>query len=125
MASTRNKNLINNYCLERNHVRKQAGFSLYEHAAAGRPYHPPMIPTGGMVAPSHMSCDDWTSNAVDVESMLKGINANNMVDPSKSSIHYKPKNKTPPQMLAFFERTPIVIPSPLICPLNQRALPTT
>lgn len=125
MASTRNKNLNNNYCYERNYIRQQSDFLLYSHSSSGRPYYPPMIPTGGMCPPSHMSRDDWTTNSIDVETMLKGINANNLVNPIASSIHYKPQDKTPPQLLAFFERTPIIIPKPLICPLNQHALPTT
>lgn len=125
MASTRNKNLNNNYCYEKNYILQQSEFNLYTHASSGRPYHPPMIPSAGMVPPSKMSRDDWTSNSIDVETMLKGINANNLVDPSSSSVHYTPQMKTPPQMLAFFDRTPVVIPSPLVCPLNQHALPTT
>lgn len=125
MASTRNKNLKNNYCYERNYITQQASFPMYKHSASGRPYHSPVIPTGGMVPPSRMSRDDWTNNSIDVESMLKGINANNLVDPSKSSVHYKPQEKTPPQMMAYFERMPVIMPKPLICPLNQHALPTT
>jgi len=125
MASTRNKNLTNNYCYERNYIIQQAAVPLYSHSASGRPYHKAMVPTGGMVPPSKMSRDDWSHNSIDVESMLRGINANNLVNPSQSSIHYKPEFKTPPQMLAFFERSPIIIPKPLICPLNQHALPVS
>lgn len=125
MASTRNKNLKNNYCYERMYIEQQAAFPLYKHSSSGRPYHQPMIPTAGTGMPSFMSRDDWTKNSVDVETMLKGVNANNLVDPSASSTNYRPQNKTPPQMLAFFERTPIVIPKPLICPKHQHALPTT
>jgi hypothetical protein len=125
MASTRNKNLLNNYCYERNYILQQAQHPLYQHSSSGQPYHAPMIPTGGTVIPSKMSRDVWTTNSIDVESMLKGINSNNLVNPRESSIHYTPQMKTPPQMLAFFEPTPVIIPKPLICPLNQRALPTT
>lgn len=125
MASTRNKNLSNNYCYERMYSRQRYEYPVYTHSSSGQPYHQPMVPTGGMVPPSKMSCDVWTSNAIDVESMLKGINANNLVNPTASSIHYKPENKAPLPMLAFFDRTPVIIPKPLICPKNQHALPTT
>jgi hypothetical protein len=125
MASTRNKNLLNNYCYERNYIRQQEEFNLYENSATGRPFHNPVFPTGGMVPPSKMSRDDWTNNSIDVESMLKGISANNLVNPRESSVYYKPQYKTSPQMMAYFERTPVIIPKPLICPLNQHALPTT
>lgn len=125
MASTRNKNLTNNYCYEKRYLQHQSDFNLYTHSSGGRPYHQPMIPSGGMVPPSKMSRDDWTNNSIDIETALRGIGANNLVNPAKSSVYYKPNYKTPPQLLAFFERTPVIIPEPLICPLNQRALPTT
>ena len=78
MASTRNKNTPDDYCLQQRSYGSSLQHNMYEHSYAGKPYET-AIPCLG-ITPSYMSRDTLSNNAVDIESALKGINSVNLDD---------------------------------------------
>lgn len=77
MASTRDKNSTGNYELEKHGINKQ--FSHYVNDVYARPPTVNM-PGDGLLAAK--TCrNELSSNACDIESMLRGIGANNMENP--------------------------------------------
>ena len=60
-----------------------------------------------------------SQNASDIESTLFGIGSTNLV---KQQPPVKPRLKTIP-MKQFFQRTPMIMPKPLVIEHNQRPFP--
>ena len=117
MASTRNNNTPGNYCLQQRGYALAAKHELYKNSANGRAFDP-AIPCVGYT-PSHMPWDTLSRNPVAIESALFGINSTNLVDPQPP---VKPDLKTVP-MKQFFERTPLIMPMPLVIEKGQRPFP--
>lgn len=117
MASTRNKNTPEDYCLQQRAYNNSKEHNLYEYSYAGRAYEP-AIPCLG-ITPSRMSRDTLSNNAVDIESALKGINSVNLVTPQRPV--YPQLKKA--QEMSFFDRTPLIMPQEFSLLNDQRPFP--
>ena len=117
MASTRSKNTPGNYELEQKVNTLSKRYDLYKHSQHGSPYNT-AIPTLGYT-PSFISRDALSTNSIDIESALFGINSTNLVKPQPPA---KPQLKKIP-MKQFFQRTPMIMPNPLVMEHNQRPFP--
>ena len=117
MASTRNINTPGNYCLQQKKDTHSMEYELYKNSQLGRAYSP-AIPCIGYM-PSHMPRDTLSSNPIEIESALFGINSTNLVTPQPPTV---PKLKTIP-MKEFFQRVPMIMPLPMVIENNQRPLP--
>ena len=117
MASTRNKNTPEDYCLEQRSLTQSRDYKLYEYGSNGRAYHT-AIPCLG-VTPSHMPRNTLSDNPVDIESALFGINSTNLVEPQKPVV---PQLKTVPEV-AYFERMALILPEEFVPLKNQRPFP--
>jgi hypothetical protein len=117
MTSTRNKNSKGDYVLEQKAYSLVRNYNQYENSSSGSPYNP-AIPELGYT-PSKMSCDEWSSNAIDIESELRGIGTTNLVNnyekvvPEYKSLKFKP----------FFRYVPLIMPKPLVIENDQRPYP--
>jgi len=116
MASTRNKNMPNDYCLEQSSYNDCFNYKFYKHSQYGTSVNP-AIPSLGYM-PSHIPRDVLSHNPVEIESALLGINSSNLVNPQKPT---QPYLKHLPHK-DFFKRIPIIMPTPLVIEDNQRPL---
>lgn len=114
MASTRNRNTITDYNLEKNLNNNYLEHNLYINSSYGRPTSE-CIPE--LYNPSKLSRDLLSSNSIDIESTLKGIGSSNLVtankpiQPNIKFINFKP----------WFDRPKnVIMPHPLIFDNNQR-----
>ena len=119
MASTRNKNTKGDYFLEQRYNDLANMYSIYKHSQYGCAYNP-SLPELGLV-PSKMSNSIFSENAVDIESGLFGINSTNLVKEAPICV---PNWKTPIPTKSYFERIPIIMPTPLVVIKDQRHCPT-
>lgn len=114
MTSTRNKNTPNDYSIEKSAYVKRSSYILSPTSAYG-PAHNHSIPDIGPM-PSRMCANMLSSNPVDIENMLFGINSSNLVSPSSK---ITPILK-PIQTSYFFNRPQVFMPKPLVIEHNQR-----
>lgn len=117
MASTRNKNTPNDYCLQQKISTLAHNYSSYKYGQQGQAFSP-AIPSIGYM-PSYMPRDTFSNNSVDIESALRGINSTNLVNPAEP---LKPEFKTVP-IRSFFDTIPLIMPKPLVIENNQRPFP--
>lgn len=117
MSSTRNKNMKSDYCLQQRNNLLVNNYNLYENSQYGSAYKP-SIPCLG-ITPSHMPRNTLSSNPVDIESSLFGINSSNLVQENKP---VKPQLKNIPYS-NYFERIELIMPKPLVVEKNQRPFP--
>ena len=117
MASTQNKNTKSDYCYQQRDFRGIFNHVSYINAQNGRAYTDALPDVGYM--PSHMSRESFSKNSVDIESALFGINSTNLVDPQAPVV---PQLKELPYC-SFFDRIPIIMPTPLVVEKNQRPFP--
>ena len=117
MASTRNKNMPNDYKLEQCQNTLANNYELYKHSQYGKAYTN-ALPCLGF-NPSHMPRQTFASNAIDIESALFGINATNLVKPQAP---VKPEIKTLP-LIKYFDVLPLIMPAPLVIENKQRPYP--
>ena len=66
MTSTRNKNTKGDYVLEQKSYSFVRDYNHYENSGSVSPYKS-AIPELGYTQ-SKMSCDEWSTNAIDIES---------------------------------------------------------
>jgi hypothetical protein len=114
MSSTRNKNTPSDYCLENKGNRDVLLYMNYEHSPYGLAATN-ALPTFG-ITPSHMPRNILSKNPIDIESSLFGINSTNLVTPSAPTF---PLLTTLPE-IAYFNKLPLYMPTPLIVQNNQR-----
>ena len=117
MASTRNKNMPSDYCLQQQSYSLARNYVNYAHSSYGWPKQT-AIPCVG-ITPSHMSYSVFSRNGVEIESALRGINSRNLVNPQSPT---NPQLKT----LSFqpcFSRMQTIMPDPLVIEGNQRPFP--
>ena len=117
MASTRNINTPSDYCLQQREYKLSGDYTSYKYSQYGRAFSP-AIPCVGYT-PSHMPRNTLSCNPVEIESRLFGINSTNLVEPQKP---IRPELKTVP-MRQFFQRTPLIMPKPLVIEHDQRPFP--
>ena len=117
MASTRNKNSLGNYNLEQHQYRTISNYNSFENASCGSAYIT-SIPDIGII-PSKVAPHHFSSNPIEIENMLFGINSTNLVNPSPE---IKPQLRTPRKSV-FFQRQIIIMPKPLVIEPNQRPYP--
>lgn len=117
MASTRNKNTKSDYCLQQRSYQSSRNYINYNYSQYGHAYDP-AIPCVGYM-PSHMPRDTLSSNPVEIESALFGINSTNLVEAQEPII---PKLRTVP-MKQYFQRVPLIMPKSLVIENNQRPFP--
>ena len=117
MASTRNINTPSDYCLQQRSYREAQAYDLYKYSQYGHTPNPSFPCVG--YTPSHMPRDTLSNNPVEIESALFGINSTNLVEPQPP---VKAQLKTIP-VKQFFQRTPLIMPKPLVIEHNQRPFP--
>ena len=117
MASTKNKNTKSDYCYQQQDFRGIFNHVTYVNSQNGRAYTDAIPQVGYM--PSHMSRESFSNNSVDIESALFGINSTNLVDPQAPVV---PQLKELPYC-SFFDRIPLIMPTPLVIEKNQRPFP--
>lgn len=112
MASTRNKNMRNEYCLEE---RMNSNIIINRTESYRTIAYSTRIPDAGINV-GHIPNNQLSYNATDVESSLFGIQSTNLVKPQKFS---QPEYKNI-DSVSFFDRLPLIIPEPLVIEKNQR-----
>ena len=117
MASTSNKNTPGNYSHEQKMNKQVDEYRTFVNSAAGHAYtnH---LPGNGLL-PASNARDNLCKNYCDIESQLRGIGSTNLVNPQPP---VKPQLKTIPTQ-SFFQRTPMIMPKPLVMEHNQRPFP--
>lgn len=117
MASTRNKNTREDYCLQQLSYKMSREHIEYEHGSAGIAYNN-SLPCLGF-NPSQLPWNALSYNPCDIESSLFGINANNLVNPQPK---VEPNLKSLP-MQSYFERNQLIMPEKFIVSMTQRPMP--
>lgn len=113
MAATRNKFMYNEFCVSAKQVKKQQDMSMaLEVCANDRPAWPVRLN-----AP-HMPSTVLANNAIDIESSLRGIGANNFVYPRKP---VTPQQVTLPPV-RFYDEKPVYVP--VLPDMYERQRPT-
>ena len=114
MASTRNKNTPGDYQLEQWAQNRRFEDITYIHSTQGRPVQP-YFPGNGLNG-ARIAGKDLAKNDCDIESFLFGIGSTNLVQPLSPitpNINHIPS-------LNIMDRTPMILPKPLIVEPNQR-----
>jgi hypothetical protein len=114
MASTRNKNMKNDYYLEQRenkHILDNRVYIHRKYAFENR------LPCAGINV-GYRPNDVLSLNATDIESQLYGINSTNLVQ-EKSPLVARLKKE---DSISFFERMQTYIPEPLVVEKNQRPI---
>ena len=114
MASTRNKNMKGEYCLEQNRNTNTAAYNTYPHSAYGTS-SVTALPDAG-VNPGKYPITQLSYNPIDIESNLRGIGGSNMVT---GPVTVTPALKKLPTV-AFFKRGETYIPEPLVVETTNR-----
>lgn len=117
MASTRNNNTLGNYQLQQQAYTFGREYIKYENSYTGRAYNA-ALPNIGF-NPTRMPSDNFSSNPVEIESFLLGINSTNLVNPNKTPL--KPELKQLPTF-SYFDRIQMIMPNPLVIEDRQRPL---
>ena len=112
-GSTRDKNSRENYCLEQQGIHKIMNHRFYYNGANGEAYNPALP---NYINPSKLPASLFSFNAVDIESSLFNIGANNLVEPEKE---FTPSLKTNLAEINFFEPTKLIKEN-LFIPLNNQ-----
>jgi hypothetical protein len=114
MASTRNKNTAGDYRMEQQINRHLTQYNVYKNSAQGTPWETHIPDVGWM--PSNVSRETFATNAVDVESMLRGTGESNLVEPKGETV----VQKVEVGYKSFFERPVVATPEPLVLERFQR-----
>ena len=117
MASTRNKNTYDNYCLEQRNHSESDMYIHYKYSQYGQSYKNGLPDLG--ITPSHLPRDILSHNAVDIETSLFGIGSTNLVNKQKEIMPELKDLNT----INYFDRIPLILPEPLIVEKNQRPFP--
>ena len=110
MASTRNKNSTRDFKIEQKTQNLARNYASFENGCAGKAYEPALTFESVGILPSRMSRENFSSNSVDIESALFGINSTNLVEPQAPVV---PQLKQLPEV-KFFDRMAMFMPEPLV-----------
>ena len=116
MASTRQKNSSGDYDLEQKSIDRFSDHLMYPYR---RVSYKTALPDAGINV-GQVPGSQLSSNSVDIESRLYGINANNLVKPQEAII---PGLNLLPNA-SFFERNVVYMPEPLVVEKGQRQHPS-
>lgn len=116
MASTRNKNTASDFKIEQNTQHLSRAYVAFENGYAGKAYEPALAFESVGILPSRMSREHFSSNSVDIESALFGINSTNLVEPQAQVV---PHLKNLPEV-KYFERMAMFMPEPLVVEKSAR-----
>lgn len=109
MASTRNKNTIENYKLEKRQYERNQNYNLSFGGIINEKL------AGNGILPGKLSI---TLDGIDAESSLRGIGSTNL---EFSREQYIPK-RIIKEEVSLYDKKPVYIPRPLIIDKNQRPL---
>jgi hypothetical protein len=112
MSSTRNKNTIGDYQLEQREQKEKERYSTY------LPFREPINSyyAGDGLLGGRMASNVLSVNNCDIESQLFGIGSTNLVNPKANITPILKSIKS----LNIIEKSPIILPDPLIIEKNQR-----
>jgi len=117
MASTQNINTPGNYYLEQKQYQDMRQYTLYPNSQYGSAYDT-RLPGNG-VNPGQIPGNQLSNNAIQIESFLFGVGSTNLVKPIGPLV---PELKTL-DTANFFDKSPTLIPEPLVIEKNQRPYP--
>jgi hypothetical protein len=106
-----------NYCLEQQARAKIMDYRFFYYGPHGQAFDP-AFPT--FVRQGRMPANNFSFNAVDIESSLFNIGVCNLVEPKPAIV---PQFKENLQNINFFERPELVKQEPFIPTLDQRPWP--
>ena len=105
MSSTRAKNDINDYHLKQQEIATHNNYYNYAHQSAGSAYTHALPGNGfGNIGMPHT---ELIHNAIDIDTQLKGIGANNLITQPKT---YTPQQKSL-NTLHSFEKPKVIMPA--------------
>lgn len=114
MASTRNKNTIENYKIEKREHRMQNDFMINNNFSNN---NRTLFPDFGL-NPSQLPREQLANNSIEIESALFGINATNLENP-RDPIKNQHVNMN---YVRFFDKPELIMPGDLVLESNQRPL---
>jgi hypothetical protein len=117
MASTRNRNTREDYCMEQSINRQLSNYLSFENASYGKATQTSF--PGDCVNMGKMPAEVLSQNSVDIESTLFGIGSTNLVNPKAPTQAKLYKIDTKP----FMDRMFVAYPEPLVVENNQRPFP--
>lgn len=118
MASDRSKNTTGNYAAEQWSVKQQADALMYANQSAGQAYN--NLYAGDGLLMGRMGPMVLSTNFADIESSLRGIGANDLVNKRPEiTPEFVPMNS-----LSIMQKTPMIMPDPLRIDPYQRPLPS-
>lgn len=117
MASTRNKNTPSDYRLQQKSYKLSREWIDYNHSSYGQAYDNAMPAFG--ITPSHMPRSILSSNSIDIETKLFGINSTNLVSPDTP---VNPALNNLPE-ISFFNTLPMIMPEKMVVSNIQRPFP--
>jgi hypothetical protein len=120
MASTRNINTPINYRLEQRQYKEHENYTTFKYSQYG--VNPDTRFAGNGLNPGQISWTELSNNAPQIESFLFGINSTNLVNPQKTP--FVPEIKCL-DSFNIYEKSPVLIPEPLVIEKNQRPFPTS
>jgi hypothetical protein len=113
MASTRNKNTVGNYALERKMDVDNQKYNLYKHSQYGEAWST-QLPGNGLLGAQIYSAQ-LSHNPIQIESFLRGINSTNLVNPEPPLV---PEFKHV-ETVDIYKRPAILMPTPLVIERNR------
>ena len=116
MTSTRNKNTRTDFKIEQNSQNLARTYVAFENGCAGKAFEPALAFESVGILPTKMSREHFSSNSVDIESALFGINSTNLVEPQATVV---PHMKSLPEV-KFFERMAMFMQEPLVVEKSAR-----
>ncbi|MEI7670416.1 MAG: hypothetical protein WCJ33_10075 [Pseudomonadota bacterium] len=113
MASTRNKNTPGNYHLEQKQYQGSNQYNLYTHSQHGEAWNTNLCGNGLM--PGQLPRDKLSTNSVQIESFLFGINSTNLVNPQGPIT----ANLVQLQPIDIYTKSRVIMPDPLVVEKNR------
>ena len=114
MASTRNKNTLENYKIEKQENRLHTDIMINNNFSKNEQTY---FPDFGL-NPSQLPRENLSTNSIEVESSLFGINATNLENP-REPIKSQMVNM---DYVRFWDKPELIMPGDLVLEGNQRPL---
>ena len=114
MASTRNRNCPGDYKMEQTQFRENLNYLTEKQNGYSVPVETYYAGNGLLMG--RIASENLAHNACDIESYLRGTGATNLVNPAGE---FYPNIK-PFQSLSIMNKTPLIMPEPLVVRKDQR-----